>query len=74
MPCGDIRRRVYINENKMNVIGLTAQASGCGFHRVILPVAFMNDIKGYVTNVITEDRSKGWDILLYNRISVYDKH
>lgn len=59
---------------KLNVIGLTAQASGCGFHRVILPVAFMNDIKGYVTNVITEDRSKGWDILLYNRISVYDKH
>lgn len=57
----------------MNIIGLTSKTSGCGYHRVILPLGFMNGITGYVTNLITEDRAFGWDILLYNRISVYDK-
>ena len=32
----------------------------------------MNDIKGYVTNFITEDKTEGWDLLLYNRICQYD--
>jgi glycosyltransferase involved in cell wall biosynthesis len=56
----------------MNIIGLANKESGCGFHRVVLPLAFMNDIKGYVTNFITEDKTEGWDILLYNRICQYD--
>jgi glycosyltransferase involved in cell wall biosynthesis len=38
----------------------------------MLPLAFMNDIKGYVTNYITEDKTDDWDILLYNRICQYD--
>ena len=56
----------------MNIIGLTNKESGCGFHRVILPLAFMYDIKGYVTNYITEDKTENWDLLLYNRICQYD--
>jgi len=56
----------------MNIIGLTNKESGCGFHRVVLPLAFMNDIKGYVTNYITEDKTDNWDLLLYNRICQYD--
>jgi glycosyltransferase involved in cell wall biosynthesis len=56
----------------MNIIGLANKESGCGFHRVVLPLAFMNDIKGYVTNFITEDKTEGWDLLLYNRICQYD--
>lgn len=56
----------------MNIIGLTHKESGCGYHRVILPLAFMNDINGYVTNFITEDKTDDWDLLVYNRICQYD--
>lgn len=58
----------------MNIIGITNQDSGCGYHRVILPLGFMNDIKGYVTNWITDDKKDGWDILLYNRLSAFDNN
>lgn len=56
----------------MNIIGMTDQNSGCGYHRVILPLGFMQNIKGYVTNHITPDKTDGWDILLYNRLSPFD--
>jgi len=56
----------------MNIIGITHQLSGCGYHRIILPLGFMEGIKGYVTNYITEDKAEGWDVLLFNRICPYD--
>lgn len=56
----------------MNIIGLSNKNSGCGYHRVLLPLGFMQDIKGYVTNIITEDKIGGWDIMLYNRMCQYD--
>ena len=61
----------------MNIIGLSNQYAGCGYHRVLLPLGFMDGIKGYVTNMITEEKVQqspgvNWDILLYNRVSVYD--
>ena len=57
----------------MNILGLSQPHSGCGYHRVLLPLGFMEGIKGHVTNVITEDRMEGWDIVLYNRTSIYQK-
>ena len=56
----------------MKIIGLNHQQSGCGYHRVLLPLGFMDGIKGYVTNIITEEAVEDYDILLYNRISSYD--
>lgn len=56
----------------LNIIGMTDQNSGCGYHRVLLPLGFMDNIKGYVTNHITPDKTDGWDILLYNRLSPFD--
>lgn len=56
----------------MNIIGITHQLSGCGYHRIILPLGFMEDVKGYVTNFITEDKAEGWDMLMFNRICPYD--
>lgn len=56
----------------MNIIGITHQMSGCGYHRILLPLGFMDDVKGYVTNVITDDKTNGWDILLFNRVCPYD--
>lgn len=57
----------------MNIIGITNQDSGCGYHRVLLPLGFMDGIKGYVTNWITPEKVDGWDIMLYNRLSPYDQ-
>lgn len=57
----------------MKILGLTQKNSGCGFHRVILPLAFMDDITAHVTNHPTEEvMAEKWDILLFNRISIFD--
>ena len=63
----------------MNIIGLNNKNSGCGYHRVIIPLACMPGIKPYATNIITEDKieaepGKPWDIMLYNRICSYDNN
>ena len=58
----------------MRILGLSHHQSGCGFHRVVLPMAFMNGITGFVTNIPTNEKlEEGWDIILYNRKSVLDK-
>jgi glycosyltransferase involved in cell wall biosynthesis len=57
----------------MKILGISHPHSGCGFHRVVLPLGFMNDVSGYVTNIPTDEvLEKHWDILLFNRISQYD--
>lgn len=59
----------------MRILGLTQQQSGCGFHRIILPIGFMNNVKGYVTNhPVEEIMSEKWDILFYNRLSNFDNN
>ena len=59
----------------MRILGLSKIDSGCGYHRVVLPVAFMQDIEGHITNLPTEETlDKKWDILLFNRISPYDEN
>lgn len=58
----------------MRILGLSQQNSGCGYHRILLPLGYMNDIHGFVTNYPTpEILNEGWDILYFNRLSVYDK-
>jgi hypothetical protein len=57
----------------MKILGISHPHSGCGFHRVVLPLGFMNDVSGYVTNIPTDEvLEQHWDILLFNRISQYD--
>lgn len=57
----------------MKILGLSHPHSGCGFHRVILPLGYMQDVKGYVTNYPTVEKlAEGWDILFYNRLSMFD--
>ena len=55
----------------MKILGLSSKDSGCGYHRVLLPLGFMNGITGYVTNFLTEDKIEGWDAMLYNRMCPY---
>jgi len=70
------RRRLFCNNvSKMidiSAIGFTGKDSGCGYHRVLMPLAYMSDITGHVTNALTPERTHDWDILLYNRISPFD--
>jgi len=57
----------------MKILGLGGRMSGCTFHRVTLPLAYMNGIKGMVTDIPTyEILEQGWDIIFYNRLSALD--
>lgn len=57
----------------MKILGLTQRNSGCGYHRIILPLAFMEDVTAHITNLPLEsDMQKEWDILFFNRLSVFD--
>ena len=57
----------------MRILGLSHRNSGCGFHRVVLPMGLMDDIEGYVTNLISDEvLNEKWDIFLFNRISMWD--
>lgn len=58
----------------MRILGISHIDSGCGYHRVVLPLGFMDDIEGYVTNIpMQEVLERGWDIFLFNRVSPFDK-
>ena len=58
----------------MKILGLSNQNSGCGFHRIVLPLGFMNDVKGYVTDIPTDEvLQQNFDILFFNRVSIMDE-
>lgn len=57
----------------MNILGYSTQNSGCSYHRVVLPLAFMDDIKAFATDMPSDEKlAEGWDLILYNRISCFD--
>lgn len=57
----------------MRILGLSGKDSGCGYHRVLLPIAFMPDFKRLVTDAPDEEIiNRGWDLLLYNRVCALD--
>ncbi len=58
----------------MNILGLSQRHSGCGYHRVVLPLGFMDDVNATVTNMPTDEMIDNNNILFYNRISVIDKN
>ena len=58
----------------IQVLGITQKMSGCGWHRVMLPLAFLPDSYNHVCNVPTKEilEERQFDILLYNRFSQFD--
>jgi glycosyltransferase involved in cell wall biosynthesis len=53
----------------MKILGITSRQSGCGYHRIVMPLAFMDDIYGHITNGIHEEiANEKFDIALFNRI------
>jgi len=59
----------------MKILGISQKDSGCGFHRVVLPMAFMDGITGIVTNIPSPEMlEQKWDIVLFNRFSPFDNN
>lgn len=57
----------------MKILGLGHRMSGVTFHRITLPLAYMNGVKGMVTDLPTiEMMHEGWDIVLFNRHCALD--
>ena len=55
----------------MRILGISHINSGCGFHRVVLPLGYMDDIVGTITNLPTEEiMSEGWDIVLADLMKI----
>jgi len=53
----------------MKVLGLTNAFSGCGYHRIMLPVSLMAKEKGRITDTIDDETLKeGFDIVYVNRM------
>ena len=53
----------------MRILGLTSKNSGCGYHRVMVPVSLMPKERGRITDVCTDEvLDKGWDVVLLNRM------
>lgn len=54
----------------MNIVAIVRHNNGCDYHRVLLPLGYMNDVECYVANMITEQRENmPTDILVYNRMN-----
>lgn len=57
----------------MKILGLTYHNSGCGYHRIFNPLAYM-DGERHVTDLATpEIIESGWDIIVFNRTCEHDK-
>lgn len=57
----------------MKILGIAEQSSGCGFHRVVLPLGYMDSISARVTNLPSPEMlQEKWDIVLFNRFSPFD--
>lgn len=54
----------------MKILTLTQKFSGCGYHRLMLPVSFMPKEYGRITDTITEEEleEKKYDIVYVNRV------
>jgi glycosyltransferase involved in cell wall biosynthesis len=57
----------------MKILGIAHPNSGCGYHRIVLPLMMMEGIEGICTNKPTDEvLSEQWDVLFYNRVSMFD--
>lgn len=58
----------------IEVLGITQKVSGCGWHRVLIPLSFLPDSYNHICNVPSNEilQERDFDILLYNRFSPFD--
>lgn len=58
----------------MRILGISNPESGCGYHRVVNPLAFMEGTRYITNNPTSEIMEQGWDIILFNRTSPFDDY
>lgn len=59
----------------MRILGISSQSSGCGYHRIAMPMLMMEDTTGIVCDMPNEEiLAKGYDLIFYNRVSPFDEH
>lgn len=58
----------------MKILVLTQHYSGCGYHRLMLPLEFMKTEKARISDVIRENEfeENKWDIVYINRLWIKD--
>lgn len=63
-------------DSKINILGIGTAQSGVTYHRIALPMGFMNNVTGLITNSIETDLvAEKYDIFYYNRVNPYhDQH
>ncbi len=58
----------------MNILGLSNQFSGCGYHRVFMPLGFLPGAKSLVTDIPQKEHfARNFDLILYNRTCIIDQ-
>jgi hypothetical protein len=56
-------------EMKIKILGFTFRGSGCGYHRVVLPLQNMGGVEGSVINNLEAVTPAKYDILFFNRLN-----
>lgn len=61
--------------SKLKILGMSFQFSGCHYHRITLPLAYMENIEGLVTDKPSDEiLNEKWDIIFFNRLTpIQDK-
>jgi glycosyltransferase involved in cell wall biosynthesis len=65
-----------MDDKKISILGMGTAQSGVSYHRIALPMGYMENVTGIVTNDLKHDLIQPkYDIFFYNRVNPYhDKH
>ena len=57
----------------MKILAISQPTSGCGYHRIVIPLGYMENVTGTITNAPDEEMmSQKYDLFYFNRLSQYD--
>jgi glycosyltransferase involved in cell wall biosynthesis len=59
----------------MKILGLAHRMSGCHYHRVTLPLGFMDNVEGLVTDNPVDEilNQEDWDMISFNRTCAFNE-
>jgi glycosyltransferase involved in cell wall biosynthesis len=61
-------------DKKISILGMGSAESGVSYHRIALPMGYMENVTGIVTNAIDHELVQPtYDIFFYNRVNPYHK-
>jgi hypothetical protein len=61
-----------MDDKKIKIFGFGQKDSGVTYHRIALPLGFMDNVEGMVSNALMREQiGDSFDIFLYNRVNPY---